>query len=267
MANGAGPGEPGPAPFCVRSALSVRDLRKGFGDQPVLDGVSFDVAAGELVSLIGPSGCGKSTLLRCLNLLEIPDRGGFRMLGHEVRRDGGRWRRADEAGAHRLRAAVGMVFQDFALFGHRTVLENVALAPIVARRQPRATAEREAMALLDKVGLAAMAGRYPATLSGGQQQRAAIARALAMRPEVMLYDEPTSALDPELAEEVLGVMRRLDAEGMTQLVVTHAMAFAREASDRVMFMEGGRIVEQGPPERIFAAPEDARTRRFLRRFL
>ncbi len=242
----------------------MRDLRKAFGGVPVLDGISFDVAPGELVSIIGPSGCGKSTLLRCLNLLEVPDQGEVRLAGQGVSRSGGRWRRADEAAAHALRSAVGMVFQGFNLFPHRSVLDNVTLAPRTVRRLPRAPSEREAMALLDKVGLAAVAHRSPATLSGGQQQRAAIARALAMAPRVMLYDEPTSALDPELAEEVLGVMRQLDAEGMTQLVVTHAMRFARAASDRILFMEAGRIVEAAAPEILFTSPIDPRTRRFLR---
>ncbi|MCQ8241502.1 amino acid ABC transporter ATP-binding protein [Acetobacteraceae bacterium KSS12] len=242
--------------------VAVRSLSKRFGDHTVLDAVSFSVAAGELVSVIGPSGCGKSTLLRCLNLLEVPDDGAIELVGHAIdRRGGGRWRRRDNAAAHRLRAQVGMVFQGFNLFAHRTVLENLLLAPRVVRRQ---RPEAEAMRLLDKVGLASMAHRYPATLSGGQQQRAAIARALAMTPRVMLYDEPTSALDPELSEEVLGVMRALDADGMTQIVVTHEMRFARAASDRVIFMESGRIIEEAPPERLFTSPADPRTRRFLR---
>ena len=225
------------------------------------------MAAGELVSIIGPSGCGKSTLLRCLNFLEVPDAGEVFLVGHGLSRSGGRWRHADEAAAHGLRAQVGMVFQGFNLFPNRTVLDNVMLAPRVVKRAPREAASREAMRLLDKVGLAAMAGRYPATLSGGQQQRAAIARALAMAPRVMLYDEPTSALDPELAEEVLGVMRQLDAEGMTQIVVTHEMRFARAASDRILFMEAGRIVEAATPDLLFSSPVDPRTRRFLRNFL
>ena len=235
----------------------MRDLRKAFGGAPVLDGISFDVAPGELVSIIGPSGCGKSTLLRCLNLLEIPDRGEVRVVGHGVSRSGGRWRRADEAAAHALRSAVGMVFQSFNLFPHRSVLDNVTLAPRTVRRLPRASSEREAMALLDKVGLAAVAHRSPATLSGGQQQRAAIARALAMAPRVMLYDEPTSALDPELADEVLGVMRQLDPE-------FDLFTAAGPASDRILFMEDGRIVEAATPEVMFTAPADPRTRRFLR---
>jgi polar amino acid transport system ATP-binding protein len=245
----------------------VRDLRKSFDGQVVLDGISLSVETGDLISIIGPSGCGKSTLLRCLNLLEVPDSGEMRLVGHGIVRDGGRWRRSDERLAHALRTEVGMVFQSFNLFGHRTVLENVMLAPVVARRTGRAVAAKEAMALLEKVGLAQMASRYPATLSGGQQQRAAIARALAMAPRVMLYDEPTSALDPELAEEVLGVMRQLDDEGMTQLVVTHEMRFARAASDRVIFMDSGRIVEELPPETMFTTPSDPRTRQFLRNYL
>ncbi len=247
--------------------VMVRDLRKSFDGQVVLDGISLSVETGDLISIIGPSGCGKSTLLRCLNLLEVPDSGEMRLVGHGIVRDGGRWRRSDERLAHALRTEVGMVFQSFNLFGHRTVLENVMLAPVVARRTGRAVAAKEAMALLEKVGLAQMASRYPATLSGGQQQRAAIARALAMAPRVMLYDEPTSALDPELAEEVLGVMRQLDDEGMTQLVVTHEMRFARAASDRVIFMDSGRIVEELPPETMFTIPSDPRTRQFLRNYL
>ncbi|WP_419731199.1 amino acid ABC transporter ATP-binding protein [Lichenicola sp.] len=240
---------------------------KSFDGQAVLDGISLDVASGELVSIIGPSGCGKSTLLRCLNLLEVPDSGELRLVGHGMSRNGGRWRRVDEALAHDLRAQVGMVFQGFNLFPHRTVLDNVMLAPRVVKRGERGLVERDAMRLLEKVGLGSVARRYPATLSGGQQQRAAIARALAMAPRVMLYDEPTSALDPELAEEVLQVMRTLDDEGMTQLVVTHEMRFARAASDRIVFMEAGRIVEIAEPEVMFSNPADPRTRRFLRQFL
>ncbi len=256
-----------PAAGAPAPAVRVSDLRKSFGGHAVLDGISFSAETGDLVSIIGPSGCGKSTLLRCMNLLEIPDSGAIRMVGHDIVRGGERWRRADERLAHAVRAEVGMVFQSFNLFGHRTVLENVMLAPTVAKRIGRAAASAEAMALLDKVGLTQMADRYPATLSGGQQQRAAIARALAMAPKVMLYDEPTSALDPELAEEVLGVMRQLDDEGMTQIVVTHEMRFARAASDRVIFMDSGRIVEELPPDAMFSAPADPRTRQFLRNFL
>ncbi|GAN54909.1 amino acid ABC transporter ATP-binding protein [Tanticharoenia sakaeratensis] len=249
--------------------LEARGIAKAFGAHEVLSGVSLDVERGELVSIIGPSGCGKSTFLRCLNLLEQPDRGMIRIEGVEIDRDGPqkRWTRADEAQAHRLRAHVGMVFQSFNLFPHRTVLENVIMAPLAVKNVPRAQATEVARDLLDKVGLKGTADRYPLTLSGGQQQRAAIARALAMKPAVMLYDEPTSALDPEVAEEVLAVMRQLDHDGMTQIVVTHDMRFARAASDRVLFLDHGRVVEEGDPDVMFAHPSDERTRRFLRSVL
>ncbi|NVN11449.1 MULTISPECIES: amino acid ABC transporter ATP-binding protein [Nguyenibacter] len=247
--------------------VQADQVRKIFDGHPILRGISLTVARGELVSIIGPSGCGKSTFLRCLNFLEVPDSGTVSMAGVTIARAGGRWSRADEESAHRLRAHVGMVFQSFNLFPHRTVLDNVMMAPIRVKRLGVAEARQDALALLEKVGLSAIAARYPDTLSGGQQQRAAIARALAMRPDVMLYDEPTSALDPELAEEVLSVMRTLDAEGMTQIVVTHDMRFARAASDRVVFMEGGEIVEMDDPDTLFVAPQDMRTRRFLRSVL
>jgi polar amino acid transport system ATP-binding protein len=236
--------------------LEAEGLSKAFAGVAALS----DVA---LVSVIGPSGCGKSTLLRCLNFLEIPDRGSVRVGAHALRREGLPWARADEAAAHRLRAELGMVFQGFNLFPHRSVIDNVMLAPLVVKRLGRDQARAEAEALLAKVGLAAFAERRPASLSGGQQQRAAIARALAMRPKVMLYDEPTSALDPELVGEVLQVMRDLDAEGMTQIIVTHAMRFAAAASDSVIYMEAGRIVEQAAPEVLFSAATDPRTQRFL----
>ncbi len=245
--------------------VSARGLGKAFDGQAVLSDVSLAVEEGELVSVIGPSGCGKSTLLRCLNLLERPDRGTVSVAGISITREPGRrWTREDERRSHRLRGAVGMVFQGFNLFAHRTVLENVMLAPVVVRAVPRHEARARALALLDKVGLAAVAQRYPVTLSGGQQQRAAIARALAMEPRVMLYDEPTSALDPALTDEVLSVMRQLDRDGMTQIVVTHEMAFARAASDRVAFMQEGRIVEIAEPDILFADAAEPATRRFLR---
>jgi len=242
-------------------------VAKQYDGLDVLRGVSLNVEKGELISIIGRSGCGKSTFLRCLNFLEIPDRGSVEIAGVKIARSGGRWRRSEEAQAHRLRAHVGMVFQSFNLFPHRTVLDNIMIGPRKVKQIAASAAEATARELLEKVGLAAMADRYPATLSGGQQQRAAIARALAMRPDVMLYDEPTSALDPEVAEEVLAVMRALDHEGMTQIVVTHDMRFARAASDRVIYMEGGEIVEEGDPDLMFAAPTDARTRHFLRSIL
>lgn len=225
--------------------------------------MSLTVERGELISIIGPSGCGKSTFLRCLNFLEIPDEGTVTIADDSIRRSGGPWKAADEAHAHRLRAHVGMVFQSFNLFPHRTVLDNVMIAPRVVKKVSAAVAEAEARELLAKVGLEAACLRYPATLSGGQQQRAAIARALAMRPDVMLYDEPTSALDPRVAEEVLEVMRALDREGMTQIVVTHDMNFARAASDKIVFMDGGEIIEIGDPDEMYDNPRDPRTRRFL----
>lgn len=246
--------------------LQAESLTKSFGGHEILRGLSLDVERGELVSIIGPSGCGKSTFLRCLNFLEHPDSGKVRI--EDVTLEGtARWDRTHEKQAHRLRAHVGMVFQDFNLFPHRTVLDNVMMAPIRVKRMHRDEAHAIATEFLDKVGLSKVKERYPDRLSGGQKQRAAIARALAMKPSVMLYDEPTSALDPEVSEEVLAVMRALDEEGMTQLVVTHDMRFARAASDRVLYLEGGEIVESGAPETMFASPADPRTRRFLRTLL
>ncbi|XAO72422.1 MAG: amino acid ABC transporter ATP-binding protein [Acetobacteraceae bacterium] len=248
--------------------LDAGGVAKTYGGQAVLHDVSLSVTKGELVSIIGPSGCGKSTFLRCLNLLEVPDRGRIRVHGVAVDRNAAsRWTREDERQAHALRAHVGMVFQSFNLFLHRTVLDNVMLAPRVVKKMSFQDAKSVAEELLIKVGLGHVMSRYSSTLSGGQQQRAAIARAMAMKPDVILYDEPTSALDPELAEEVLQVMRALDDEGMTQIVVTHDMRFARAASDRVLFMDAGHIIEAGDPDIMFARPEDARTRRFLRTFL
>lgn len=246
--------------------LRATDIAKSFGGNEILRGISLDVERGELISIIGPSGCGKSTFLRCLNFLEHPDAGEVRVEDVTVTSTG-QWNRTDEARAHRLRGHVGMVFQSFNLFPHRTVLENVMLAPMQVKRMDEGRAYKIASELLEKVGLVAVKNRYPDRLSGGQQQRAAIARALAMKPSVMLYDEPTSALDPELSEEVLSVMRALDAEGMTQLVVTHDMRFARAASDRVLFMEAGQIVESGDPDVMFANPREPGTRRFLRTLL
>jgi len=245
--------------------LEAERVGKAFGGVAAVRDVSFGVAAGDFLAIIGPSGCGKSTLLRCLNFLEIPDSGSVRVGDVRLARDGARWGRAAEAAAHRLRAELGMVFQGFHLFPHRSVIDNLMLAPMVVKRVPRAQARAEAEALLAKVGLGAFAERMPGTLSGGQAQRAAIARALAMKPRVMLYDEPTSALDPELVDEVLQVMRDLDDEGMTQIVVTHEMRFARAAADSIIYMEHGQIVERAPPELIFANAADARTRRFVSR--
>lgn len=234
----------------------------------MLKGVGFSLEEGDLVSVIGPSGCGKSTMLRCINGLELLDSGTITAAGTTVSRQPGAPAGPEiSKNFHALRQRVGMVFQQFNLFPHRTLIENTMLAPMLVRGIPREDAEKTGRALLGKVGLSAMGDRYPANLSGGQQQRAAIARALAMQPKVMLYDEPTSALDPELVDEVLHVMKELDAEGMTQIVVTHEMRFAREASDYIIFMEGGHIVEISNGDEIFTQPKDERTRRFLRRFL
>ncbi|MDR4127207.1 amino acid ABC transporter ATP-binding protein [Yanghanlia caeni] len=239
--------------------IRIRDLQKSFGDHKVLNGVSLAVEEGEVVCLIGPSGSGKSTVLRCINGLESYQSGEVRVLGHKVDNK-------DES-IHELRTAMGMVFQRFNLFGHRSVLENVMEGPVYVKRTPRETVRQEAMALLEKVGLSDKAHAYPAQLSGGQQQRVAIARALAMKPKVMLFDEPTSALDPELVGDVLQVMRDLANEGMTMIVVTHEMSFAREVADRVCFLHGGTIVEAGPAEQVLGAPQHARTQDFLRRVL
>ena len=248
--------------------VRVRDLRKSYGDVQILKGVGFDMEEGDLVSIIGPSGCGKSTLLRCLNALEIMDSGTVSIAGVTLNRSEGEKRIAPgfhDLG-HALRQRVGMVFQQFNLFPNKTILENVTLAPLVVNGEPREVAESNGLRQLEKVGLGGFAKRYPAQLSGGQQQRAAIARALAMNPKVMLYDEPTSALDPMLVDEVLAVMKALDEEGMTQIVVTHEIRFAREASDYIIFMEGGEIVEISDEDEIFTNPKDERTRRFLHRF-
>jgi polar amino acid transport system ATP-binding protein len=248
--------------------LEVRNLRKSYGDISVLKGVSFEVERGDLVSIIGPSGCGKSTLLRCLNALETLDSGTIRMAGVTLERSEGEKRLNPKFHdlAHELRQRVGMVFQQFNLFPNKTILENVLLAPLVVNKEPREVAEENALRQLEKVGLSGFAHRFPAQLSGGQQQRAAIARALAMHPQVMLYDEPTSALDPMLVDEVLAVMKALDAEGMTQIVVTHEIRYARDASDYIIYMEQGEIVEISDEDEIFTNPKDERTRRFLHRF-
>lgn len=247
----------------AESLISIRDLHKSFGDATVLRGIDLDVQQSELIALVGRSGCGKSTLLRCLNGLETLDSGKIQIDSVTLQREGGRF----EEKAHRMRGHVGMVFQSFNLFPHLTVLENLTKAPVVVQNKSPEEAESTARALLAKVGLGEFGGRYPSQLSGGQQQRAAIARALAMNPKVMLYDEPTSALDPDLVDEVLQVMKQLDAEGMTQLVVTHEMRFAKDASDRIAFLDQGRIVEIAPPDKMFSNPKDERTRQYLKRYL
>ncbi len=239
--------------------IHVEGLEKRFGTHRVLQGVSLHVNKGEVVCLIGPSGSGKSTVLRCINGLESYEGGEVRAFGERVDRN--------SPAVHRLRSRMGMVFQRFNLFPHRTVLENVMEGPVHVLRQDPARSREEALALLAKVGLAEKAQAWPAQLSGGQQQRVAIARALAMKPEAMLFDEPTSALDPELVGDVLGVMRALADEGMTMIVVTHEMGFAREVADRVCFLHSGSIVEEGPSAQVLGAPRQARTQDFLRRVL
>ncbi|OLY73037.1 glutamine ABC transporter ATP-binding protein [Pseudomonas sp. ATCC PTA-122608] len=239
--------------------IDIRQLQKHYGTHRVLHGVDLDVAKGEVVCLIGPSGSGKSTLLRCINALEAYDGGTIRVFGETVQRS--------SKTVHALRSRMGMVFQRFNLFPHRTVLENVMEGPVYVKGEPLKQAREEALALLDKVGLSAKADAYPEQLSGGQQQRVAIARALAMKPDAMLFDEPTSALDPELVGDVLEVMRTLADEGMTMIVVTHEMGFAREVADRVCFLHGGYIVESGPAEQVLGNPQQPRTQDFLRRVL
>jgi len=247
-------------------ALVVEDIHKSFGALDVLSGVSLTAAAGEVIAIIGSSGSGKSTFLRCINFLEIPDRGRIVLDGEElqVRTDrAGRLTGVDRKQIVRLRSQLGMVFQSFNLWAHMTVLQNVAEGPVRVLKRSKAAAREEAMALLEKVGLEDRHASYPAQLSGGQQQRVAIARALAMQPKVLLFDEPTSSLDPELVGEVLRVMQDLAREGRTMIVVTHEMGFAREVSDRTIFLHRGRIEEEGPPAGLFGAPKSERLQQFL----
>lgn len=247
--------------------ISVRNLCKNFAQHAALKGISFEVRPAELTVIIGPSGCGKSTLLRCLNGLELFDSGAVSIGSFSLERHNEMPTRKLNETLRRLREEVGMVFQNFNLFPHLTALGNVTKAPMVVQGVSREQAETTGRELLEKVGLGDRCDYYPSQLSGGQQQRAAIARALAMSPKVMLYDEPTSALDPTLVNEVLSIMRRLDDEGMTQVVVTHEMRFAREVADQIIFLDAGEVVEFGPPEEIFTNPRDERTRRFLKNFL
>jgi ABC-type histidine transport system ATPase subunit len=247
------------------AALVVNDLHKSFGRLEVLKGVSLSAENGDVIAMIGSSGSGKSTLLRCINLLETPDAGQVHVAGELIRmvktRHGAR--PADHKQVDRIRTRLGMVFQSFNLWSHMTVLENVIEAPVHVLKQPKAEAIARAEALLAKVGIAEKRNHYPSHLSGGQQQRAAIARALAMEPQVMLFDEPTSALDPELVGEVLKVMRDLAEEGRTMLIVTHEIGFAREVSTSTVFLHQGRIEEQGPPKQVFGNPRSDRLRQFL----
>ncbi len=241
------------------SKIHVRNLKKSFGRLEVLSGIDLEVAEGEVVCLIGPSGSGKSTFLRCLNRLEKITFGEVIVDGYPIS--------DPNVNINKVRENIGMVFQHFNLFPHLTVSENITLAPIELKIMDKETALKKAMELLNRVGLADKADVYPAQLSGGQKQRVAIARSLAMNPDIMLFDEPTSALDPEMVGEVLEVMKQLAADGMTMVVVTHEMGFAREVADRVIFMDGGVIVEEGKPEEIFSNPKEERTISFLNKVL
>ncbi|HUW80042.1 MAG TPA: amino acid ABC transporter ATP-binding protein [Acidocella sp.] len=245
--------------------LRIQGLVKTYKDHVVLNGIDLDVMKGETICVLGPSGSGKSTLLRCVNWLEVPDGGHISLKGERIgtRASGAAM---SDAELSRLRARMGMVFQSFALWPHLTVLQNVMAAPLHVQRRPKEFVREEALALLEKVGLSEKQGAYPSRLSGGQKQRVGIARALAMRPEVMLFDEPTSALDPELVGEVLLVMRALALEGMTMIVVTHEMAFAHDVANRVVFLDQGRVAETATPEAFFTAPKTERAQQFLARY-
>ena len=239
--------------------IKVENLHKYFGKLEVLKGIDYEINEKEVVCVIGPSGSGKSTFLRCLNLLEEVTDGAIYIEGVKIN--------DPKTNINDIRTEVGMVFQQFNLFPHMTVLDNITMAPMQIRKLNKADAEKLALDLLDKVGLRAKADSFPQQLSGGQQQRVAIARALAMKPKIMLFDEPTSALDPEMVNEVLDVMKDLAKEGMTMVVVTHEMGFAREVGDRVLFMDGGYIVEEGHPDDIFGNPQNERTKAFLGKVL
>ena len=239
--------------------IHVNNLHKSFGKNDVLKGINEHIKKGEVVVVIGPSGSGKSTFLRCLNLLEEPTSGEIVFQGNSIT--------DKKVDINKIREKMGMVFQQFNLFPHKTVLENLTIAPIKVKGISKAEAEKKAFELLERVGLTDKAKAYPSSLSGGQKQRIAIARALAMEPDVMLFDEPTSALDPEMVGEVLSVMKDLAKDGMTMVVVTHEMGFAREVGDRILFMDAGNIVEQGTPEEIFSHPKNSRTIDFLSKVL
>lgn len=239
--------------------IKINNLHKSFGDNQVLKGISEQINKGEVVSVIGPSGSGKSTFLRCINLLEQPTAGDILIDDQSIT--------AADACVDKLRQKVGMVFQNFNLFPHKTVKQNITLAPVKLGVMNQQEADEEADKLLTQVGLKDKADAYPSSLSGGQKQRVAIARALAMKPDLMLFDEPTSALDPEMVGDVLDVMKSLAQDGMTMVIVTHEMGFARDVSDRVIFMDGGYIVEQGDPEALFSQPKEARTQEFLSKVL
>ena len=239
--------------------INITNLHKSYGDNAVLKGINEHIRQGEVVSVIGPSGSGKSTFLRCINLLEKPTPGDIEIEGQSIT--------AKDACVDKLRQKVGMVFQNFNLFPHKTVLQNITLAPVSLKLMTQAEADNKALALLTQVGLQDKANAYPSSLSGGQKQRVAIARALAMEPDLMLFDEPTSALDPEMVGDVLDVMKDLAQKGMTMVIVTHEMGFARDVSDRVIFMDGGYVVESNIPEELFTRPKEARTQSFLSKVL
>lgn len=241
------------------SLVKIQNLHKRFGKSEVLRGMDLEVEKGEIICLIGPSGSGKSTFLRCINSLEQPTAGTVEVDGNVIT--------DSHANLDKIRENIGMVFQQFNLFPHLTVIKNITLAPISCKKLSKAEAEARAHELLASVGLSEKWNEYPESLSGGQQQRVAIARALAMGPELMLFDEPTSALDPEMVGDVLGVMRKLAREGMTMIIVTHEMGFAREMADRVVFIDGGVIVEEGPPEQVLGNPQNSRTIAFLDKVL
>jgi ABC-type polar amino acid transport system ATPase subunit len=243
----------------LKEVISVKNLYKRFGDLEVLKDVSCEIGKGEVVTVIGPSGSGKSTMLRCINMLEVPTSGEIFIEGEKVNKK--------DADINKIRQRMGMVFQHFNLFPHLNVMDNITIAPTKVKNVDKKQAEAEGIKLLEKVGLLDKKDAYPSMLSGGQQQRIAIARALAMKPDIMLFDEPTSALDPEMVKEVLNVIKDLANEGMTMIVVTHEMGFAKEVSDWVMFMDEGRIVETGTSEQIFENPANERTKTFLSKIL
>lgn len=239
--------------------IKITDLKKSYGETSVLKSIDLTINQGEVVVIIGPSGSGKSTFLRCMNLLEQPSSGSIKFEGQNLL--------DPKADINALRQKMGMVFQSFNLFPHKTILDNLTISPVKVKKEQKEVAEVEALQLLDRVGLKDKAYQYPSSLSGGQQQRVAIARSLAMHPDVILFDEPTSALDPEMVGEVLSVMNNLAKEGMTMVVVTHEMGFAREVADRVIFMDKGVIQEEGTPDEIFSNPKNERTQDFLRKVL
>ncbi len=245
--------------FQMETIIKVEHLSKKFGDNEVLKDINYEIKQGEVVVIIGPSGSGKSTFLRCMNLLETPTSGQILFEGQDIT--------DSKNDIFKMREKMGMVFQNFNLFPNMSVLDNITLSPVKVKKENKQAAETYAKELLQTVGLPDKANAYPQSLSGGQQQRIAIARALAMKPDVMLFDEPTSALDPEMVGEVLGVMQRLAKEGMTMVIVTHEMGFAKEVGDKIVFMDGGYIVEEGTPEEVFGNPQHNRTKDFLSKVL